>query len=427
MTTTQRLKVAGFLLNISEWDRHIEVVRQILNSVALFEPYAAFLRITKGRNPGISVADIEEFLRDNGAHVEGGSIEILVRLYDTKFLGHIDFEDFLKMTLTRDNPQMRFEAAAKRENYQVEESETLGEEIEFCLTRLLTKACEFIKRMRTDAESNGAVTDRDLFNEIGTTGNILDYKAMKAFFESLKIIPRDSEIIATLRVIDINDDGLIDKSEFDYFISLFNNRSADPSLMNKLRERAIKENEVNYFGEKKDLSKTRGSVHSGSKVLPPRAIHSINLGYEGHSAAKPRLDSELKLHSTASPMKEGGYHRKYDANIPPTNLRSRESTQVIETVVRRQGTAGYQRNQEYSQALPSYQAGNKYEQEVRELIGSAHNTSGKSPIKRVESRRRTSISRSGSHVVHAARHEATHAALPRGRPSAQHICCEGGL
>lgn len=153
MSVTQKLRVAGFLLNIAEWDRHLEVVRQILNGIESFEPYEAFLRISRGKQPGIGAKEIETFMRDNAVPVDLNSLDIVVKLYDTKFAGYIDFEDFLKMTLTRDNPGVRFEAAAKREIHDLGEDQALSEEVEYCLSRLFGKACEFVRKMKIDAES----------------------------------------------------------------------------------------------------------------------------------------------------------------------------------------------------------------------------------------------------------------------------------
>ena len=153
MIVTQKLRVAGFLLNIAEWDRHLEVVRQILNGIESFEPYEAFLRISRGKQPGIGAKEIETFMRDNAVPVDLNSLDIVVKLYDTKFAGYIDFEDFLKMTLTRDNPGVRFEAAAKREIHDLGEDQALSEEVEYCLSRLFGKACEFVRKMKIDAES----------------------------------------------------------------------------------------------------------------------------------------------------------------------------------------------------------------------------------------------------------------------------------
>lgn len=163
MSITHQLRIAGFLLNIAEWDRHLEVTRQILNGIVAFEPYAAFLRLTRGKSNGLSSRDIESFMRENGSSVDPFSIDNVVRIYDTKLQGFLDFEDFLKMTLARDNPKTRFEAAATREIYDVGQ-DSLAEEIEYTLNRFFTKACEFVKRLKADAESQSIVSERDLFN-----------------------------------------------------------------------------------------------------------------------------------------------------------------------------------------------------------------------------------------------------------------------
>ena len=105
--------------------------------------------------------------------------------------------------------------------------------------------------MKADAESQSIVSERDLFTQLGTQSGSLDFKILKKFFEELRIVPRDSEIIAILRVIDINDDGIIDKAEFDYFLSLFNSKLPSESILQKLRERVKRDTDTNYFGERK--------------------------------------------------------------------------------------------------------------------------------------------------------------------------------
>lgn len=275
---TQRLRVAGFLLNIAEWDRHLEVVRQILNGIDSFEPYAAFLRITRGKGTGITCKDLENFLRENAVPLDINSLEVVIKIYDTKFTGVLDFEDFLKTTLTRDNPSIRFEAAATREIRDMPVDQNLTEEVEYTLSRLFGKACEFTRKMRIDAESQSVLADRDLFTQLGTgsgASTILDFKVLKKFFENLKIVPKDSEIIAILRVIDINDDGVIDRNEFDYFVGLFTSRGlGDNGLFHKLKERSKRENETNYFGEPRTdsqfLKSTLNNSISASGVQPLR-------------------------------------------------------------------------------------------------------------------------------------------------------------
>jgi Ca2+-binding EF-hand superfamily protein len=318
---SHNLKLAGFLLNITEWDRHLEVVRQILNGIDSFEPYEAFLRIHRaskngfgGGGTGITSREIENFMRENSLPVDLNSLEVVVKIYDTKFNGYLDFEDFLKMTLTRDNPSVRFDAAANRQIKDIREDELLAEEVEYCLARLFSKAVDFVRRMKIDAESQSILGERDLFNKLlsasGSTGQNLDFKVLKRFFEQLKIVPKDSEIIAILRIIDINDDGVIDKTEFDYFLALFNLQGPDVSLMYKLKDRNKRDNEFNYFGERKpgvnSTTLQNGGLASQTKDRfgsTTRSFQSPNQGW--NSRQNPSSDKNHTYRVPASDIRPG--------------------------------------------------------------------------------------------------------------------------
>lgn len=236
MNVNKRLKIAGFFLSLSEWDRHVEVIRQIMNSLEDFEPYAAFLRITKGKQNYIQASNISEFLRENGIRVEERLLGMIVRLYDTSFENRLNFGDFLRMVLTRDNPDMRFESAL-RPNYDVVGSENkLQEEIEYTLARFFKKASEFLEKLTNDSDTQRLIEERSIFQEVDNTGSKrIDFVNLKAFFETSKIVPRDSEIISILRVIDINDDGIIFEEELDYFVDLFTRRDPSEATLRKLR------------------------------------------------------------------------------------------------------------------------------------------------------------------------------------------------
>lgn len=244
------LKAVGFFLTISEWDRHLEVIRQILNAIDSFEPYAAYLRLTKGQGIPITASDINDFTRINGFEADYRALTLIVRLFDTRFEGSLDFEDFLKMVLSRDNPEIRF-SAAQRENYEVEQGDMLAPEIEYTLARFFFKASEFLSKIIQDPETHSILASRGLFTTIDTKGSgYLDFHNLKAFFEASKIRPRDAEIIAILRIIDINDDGKINSNEFKFFIDLFSGNDPSSTILKSLKNAHLKENKFNYFGEK---------------------------------------------------------------------------------------------------------------------------------------------------------------------------------
>lgn len=237
MQVNRRLQLAGFFLSLAEWDRHIEVIRQVLNSLDNFEPYAAFLRISQGKSSLVRPSDIARFLDENGIKSDEKLLAMIVRLYDTNFEGFLNFEDFLKMVLARDNPDIRFQSAL-RPNYDVVGFENvLSEEIEYTLARFFKKASEFLQKMISDPETQSLIRDSAILQEVDTKrSRRIDFSNLKTFFEASKIVPRDSEIISVLRVIDINDDGVITELEFNYFIDLFSHSIPNHMTMSRLRD-----------------------------------------------------------------------------------------------------------------------------------------------------------------------------------------------
>ena len=330
MNVNKRLKIAGFFLTLSEWDRHIEVIRQILNSLDRFEPYAAFLRITKGRENAIRSQDVCEFLQENGVKTDEKLVAMMIRLYDTNFTNSLNFEDFLKMILTRDNPDMRFESAL-RPNYDVVGLENvLSEEIEYTLARFFKKACEFLQKMINDQETQRLIDDNTIFSEVDTKkSRRIDFSNLKAFFESSKIVPRDSEIISILRVIDINDDGIITEIEFNFFIELFSKRDPSDLIIGKLKELKSKDPVLTHSSRVEEAEERKPSFAQRAPNYTPttkehRKSPSRNLEEESKVADFVRtqpIDSKNGLSS--------GYDsRNYRSRDP--GLQNRSSERPVE-------------------------------------------------------------------------------------------------
>ena len=282
MNVNTKLKLSSFFLTLAEWDRHIEVIRQVLNSIQNFEPYAAFLRLSMGKGTPITPIDIKNFMELNGIEININGINLIVRLFDTRFVGSLDFEDFLKMILSRDNPDNRFDAAL-RPNYEVEFGENLSEEIEYTLARFFSKACEFLARVIRDSETKFILHNDGIFRLIDMDkSGFLDFDNLSLFFHNSKIKPRDSEIIAILRLIDINDDGKIAETEFKYFISLFSGEEPSSIVLQKLKTLRLNGCQFNYFGEKiSEIMPLRQSKPSHHK----ESGRKLQLGNEGDEYA----------------------------------------------------------------------------------------------------------------------------------------------
>lgn len=287
----QRLKTVGFFLTISEWDRHLEVIRQILNGIEAFEPYAAYLRLSNGEGTPITASDVFDFMRSNGFEGDYMATSLIIKLFDTRFEGSLDFEDFLKMILSRDNPEIRF-SVAQREVHEVQKGELLAPEIEYTLSRLFFKAGEFLSKIISDPETTSVINNSRLFDEI-TMGRsqILDFNNLKNYFTESKIRIRDEEIIGILRIVDINDDGRINKNEFGFFVNLFTGNDPSSMLLSSLKKTHSAQGQFNYFGEKANYNPGKYSRDSTS------GFKHQNKGKIGKYSSKAEHD----LRTTANP------------------------------------------------------------------------------------------------------------------------------
>jgi len=257
MDVSTRLKIVGFFLSLSEWDRHIECIRQVLNSIESFEPYAAYLRLTKGKGGPVSASDIQEFLEMNGFEGDYKALALSVRLFDTRFENSLDFEDFLKLILSRDNPDIRF-IVAQKPTYEVEIGATLPRELEYILARFFFKVSDFLVKIIKDPEMGSILSKESLFSTLDTANKKkLVYGDLSTFFDESRIVPRDEEIVSILKIIDINDDGEISQEEFRYFTSLFQGKEPDISVINYLKKTVVAENPINYFKETMNYNPTK--------------------------------------------------------------------------------------------------------------------------------------------------------------------------
>jgi Ca2+-binding EF-hand superfamily protein len=242
MDVKKHMKITNFLLTISEWDRHIEVSRQFLNSMESFEPYAAYLRLSAGTGEPITPKNISKFLKENDFQsINASSLESVVRMFDTRMSDSIDFEDFLKMILSRDNPDLRFNAVSNP-NYEVDYGQKLSDQIEYCMARFFSQGASFLQRISRDPEIQTVINDPELFGILDKdkTG-FLGFDNLKKFFELSKLRLRDEEIVSILRTIDINRDGNIDSDEFDYFVSLCQGLQPDKNTLSALKQKSVEE------------------------------------------------------------------------------------------------------------------------------------------------------------------------------------------
>lgn len=288
MDVKKQMKITNFFLTISEWDRHVELTRQFVNSMDSFEPYAAYLRLNNGSGKPITVKDLSKFLEDNEFIPDKRSLKAVIRMFDTRMEDELDFEDFLKMILSRDNPDLRFNAVSNP-NYDVDIGEKLSEEIEYTMGRFFDKASKFLKRITKDRELQIVIEDDDLFGIVDAKNEgAINFENLQAFFSRSKIKLRDDEIVSILRAIDVNDDGYINEEEFEYFLSLFKGEDPDLTIVTALKQKSV--NDVNFFGEKSNYG---SPLKKKKKSSEKRRKSEVTSKYDDYNQ-RESYDSRIK-------------------------------------------------------------------------------------------------------------------------------------
>ena len=133
-----RNRLADTLLGISDGERQIEIVRQILCEQVDFEPYAAFKRIDRPRKGALDALDVVRFLEDNKVHYSENNCQAFIRRYDADNDGLLTYNEFLSAVLPQDNPTLRT-IAAQRPNYDVAEDQLLSYDVEYSLAKVIDR------------------------------------------------------------------------------------------------------------------------------------------------------------------------------------------------------------------------------------------------------------------------------------------------
>ena len=133
-----KLKLSDLLIAVADFERQVEIVRQILCEQKEFEPYAAFKRIDRQRKGFLTGADIQKFLADNHSHYSEKQAENLINSYDYDEDGRLNYSEFLHSVLPMDNPALRA-VTTQRPVYIIGSGENLPYDVEYSLTKLFDR------------------------------------------------------------------------------------------------------------------------------------------------------------------------------------------------------------------------------------------------------------------------------------------------
>jgi len=215
LLTSQLL--TDLLLKISEGEREIEILRQILCEQDDFEPYAAFKRIDRSSTGFLSASDFLHFLSENEIfHLEQHA-STFVKRYDIDDDSRLKYSEFLSIVLPANNPTLRAKVA-QRPSYRVKQDQTLPYQAEFPLTKVIDKEISFytvLDSYKKTLYQNPGFSYYEAFRslDIGHIGR-LSLSSFRDFLKTQDVFAADEDLKALMRRLDKDNDGFISFEEF---------------------------------------------------------------------------------------------------------------------------------------------------------------------------------------------------------------------
>ena len=134
--------ISQIFLTIAHFERSLDITRQVLAEVNLFEPDTAFQRIDKDHKSQITAKDLLKFMRSNSYENEDAGMttldecQLCIDAYDDNEDQSLDFQEFLYLILPARNPRMR-QQALSRDPYILETGIKLPFDVEYAIVRII--------------------------------------------------------------------------------------------------------------------------------------------------------------------------------------------------------------------------------------------------------------------------------------------------
>lgn len=215
--------ISDFVMKLCSLERYVEIKRQALSDRNDFEPYVAFQRLCRVGSIGIDTANIVRFLNGNRVCAHPRRALAMVTHYDADGDGVLSYKEFLDVVLPKEHPDLRA-YVTQRECYDIKNTDYLSYGTEKAMALLFNleiklledtlPQMEELQRLNLDCARMIEIID-------GNPDGSLNFNNVQKFLNHAGFMPYDSEIIAFLRRVDRDDDGVISTPELGRFMDKF--------------------------------------------------------------------------------------------------------------------------------------------------------------------------------------------------------------
>lgn len=131
------------LMTIANYEKQVEIIRQVLNEQPDFEPYTAFKYLDYSCEGTLTPSTFLDFLIRYGHDITYADGVLFIKEWDLRNLGKLSYSDFMRMVLPLTNDALR-RVVTQRASYPGKE---LSYDTIFALYRMLEREMLFLRNV----------------------------------------------------------------------------------------------------------------------------------------------------------------------------------------------------------------------------------------------------------------------------------------
>ena len=208
-------KIVNILKTIASGETSIEVTRRLLSDNFEFDPYQIFTNLIKKGNEFITPVDIENYFNSKNIFISYTEAKLLILFYDQNYDGVLTYTEFLPLVQSKNSEKKNIVNSPIRE---------MNIDIDYYLINLFQKEVDLIReiiKQLYDLRIKNDFDCHDIYHAIKNVNKITE-DSIGDFFDKNETSFINDELIAIMKRLDINKDGIIDLCELHAFFGFPN-------------------------------------------------------------------------------------------------------------------------------------------------------------------------------------------------------------
>ena len=208
-------KLVNILKTLAKGEMSIEITRNLLSDNLDFDPYQIFTNLIQKGNEFITPLDILNYFNTKKIFISYTEAKLLILFYDQNYDEVLTYSEFLPIVQSKNSSKNNSVNSPIKE---------MSQDIDYYLIKLFQKEVDLIREIIKLLYDIRVKKDFDCHNIYHTlkNANKITEDSIGDFFEKTSTSYINDELIAIIKRLDINKDGIIDLCELHAFFNFPN-------------------------------------------------------------------------------------------------------------------------------------------------------------------------------------------------------------